>query len=163
MRSFIYYLFSVYLSSSYLSSSYLYGNNHHCTEVFWHPRTKLPVHGICRLRWTQCKESVLVAFLKCTGVSKVGFPEDYSALQHKVRPWPFKVIVTKMFQFILESVSGIDCFFRFLLPDFPFFFHLLLNMHFFLPQCLLANFQGFLSNVLRSELLILGYLNKRDA
>lgn len=81
-----------------------------------------------------------------------------------MKPWPFKIIVTHILSFILENKSGIDCFFRILLPNFLFFLpHLLLNMHFFLPLCLLANFQGFLSNVLGSELLILGYLNERDA
>ena len=52
-----------------------------------------------------------VSFLKCTGVSKGVFPEDYIAQQCKVSPWPFKVIVTKMFQ-LSSKIALHTCFLK---------------------------------------------------
>lgn len=71
-----------------------------------------------------------------------------------------KAMSGKAFQCSPEINTGVDCFLSGSLPlDFLFFstLHPPLNMHLFLPQGLLANFQDFLSNLLRSELLILGY------
>lgn len=78
-----------------------------------------------------------------------------------LQSWALKAMPAKVFQCIPEINTAVDCFLSgSLLLDFLFFspLHPPFNMHLFLPQGLLANFQDFfLSNLLRSELLILGY------